>query len=118
MDRFFEYLGRPEELQRNSPHMAAGSFKTPTLMIHGQLDYRMPVNHGIELFHTLQKRGAPSRLVHLPHENHWILKPQNPVFRYGQARDWAERYAPPGGRQKKWATGGLAPNLPSVPASR
>ena len=98
VDRFWEYWERPEEFQRYSPHMAAGNFNTPTLVIHGQLDYRVPVNHGIELFHTLQKRGVPSRLVYYPDENHWILKPQNSVFWYSQVRDWIERYAPPGGR--------------------
>jgi dipeptidyl aminopeptidase/acylaminoacyl peptidase len=97
-DRFFEYWERPEEFQRYSPHMAAANFNTPTLVIHGQLDYRVPVNHGIELFHTLSKRGVPTRLVYYPNENHWILKPQNSIFWYGEVRKWVERYAAPGPR--------------------
>lgn len=94
-DRFGEFWERPEQWQHISPHMHAGNFKTPTLVIHGQLDYRVPVTHGIELFNILQNRGVPSRLVYYPNENHWILKPQNSVFWYQQVREWIARYAPP-----------------------
>lgn len=97
-NRFFEFWERPEEFAKNSPHTSAGNFVTPTLVIHGQLDLRVPVNHGIELFNTLQKRGVPSRLVYYPDENHWILKPQNSLFWYKTVREWIERYAPPGAR--------------------
>ena len=48
----------------------------------------MPLNHGIELFNTLQKRGVPSKLVYFPDENHWVLKPQNSLFWYQTVRDW------------------------------
>ncbi|MBU6379418.1 MAG: S9 family peptidase [Gammaproteobacteria bacterium] len=97
-DRFFEFWERPEEFARYSPHTAAGSFATPTLVIHGQLDMRVPVNHGVELFNTLQKRGVPSKLVYFPDENHWVLKPQNSLFWYKTVREWVEKYAPPGAR--------------------
>ncbi|MFM2109593.1 MAG: hypothetical protein RLZZ372_517 [Pseudomonadota bacterium] len=95
-DRFFEFWERPEEFARYSPHTSAGNFVTPTLVIHGQLDMRVPVNHGVELFNTLQKRGVPSRLVYYPDENHWVLKPQNSLFWYKTVREWVEKYAPPG----------------------
>ncbi len=97
-DRFFEFWDKPEEWAKYSPHTNAGSFNTPTLVIHGQLDLRVPVNHGIELFQTLQKRGVPSKLLYFPDENHWILKPQNSLFWYQTVRDWIATYAPPGGR--------------------
>jgi dipeptidyl aminopeptidase/acylaminoacyl peptidase len=97
-DRFFEFWDRPEEFARYSPHTSAGNFVTPTLVIHGQQDFRVPVNHGIELFNTLQKRGVPSRLVYYPDENHWILKPQNSLFWYAEVRAWVEKYAAPGAR--------------------
>jgi dipeptidyl aminopeptidase/acylaminoacyl peptidase len=97
-DRFFEFWERPEEFARYSPHTSAGNFVTPTLVIHGQNDLRVPVNHGIELFHTLQRRGIPSKFVYYPDENHWILKPQNSLFWYRTVRDWVEQYAPPGGQ--------------------
>ena len=97
-DRFFEFWERPEEFARYSPHTSAGNFATPTLVIHGQLDMRVPVNQGIELFNTLQKRGVPSKFVYYPDENHWILKPQNSLFWYKAVREWVETYAPPGAR--------------------
>lgn len=97
-DRFFEFWQKPEEFARYSPHTSAGNFNTPTLVIHGQLDLRVPVNHGIELFNTLQKRGVPSKYLYFPDENHWILKPQNSLFWYRTVRDWVEQYAPPGAR--------------------
>ena len=97
-DRFFEFWEKPEEFARYSPHTSAGNFNTPTLVIHGQLDQRVPVNQGIELFNTLQKRGVPSKLLYFPDENHWILKPQNSLFWYQTKKDWLEKYAPAGAR--------------------
>jgi dipeptidyl aminopeptidase/acylaminoacyl peptidase len=95
-ERFFDYWDRPEEFAKYSPHSFAGNFRTPTLIIHNQQDMRVPVNHGIELFNTLQKRGVPSKLVYFPDENHWVLKPQNSLFWYQTVRDWVASYAPPG----------------------
>jgi len=97
-NRFFEAWERPEEFARYSPHSNAGHFNTPTLVIHGQLDQRVPFNNGMELFHILQNRGVPSRLVYYPNENHWILKRQNSLFWYDETRNWLERYAPAGAR--------------------
>jgi dipeptidyl aminopeptidase/acylaminoacyl peptidase len=97
-DRFFEFWEQPQDWARYSPHTNAGAFTTPTLVIHGEQDLRVPVNHGIELFNTLQKRGVPSKLLYFPDENHWVLKPQNSVFWYRTVRDWIGGYAPPGGR--------------------
>ena len=77
---------------------SAANFKTPTLVIHGQLDQRVPLNNGMELFHILQHRGVPSRLVYYPDENHWILKRQNSLFWYDETKNWLARYAPAGGR--------------------
>jgi dipeptidyl aminopeptidase/acylaminoacyl peptidase len=95
-ERFFNFWERPEEFARYSPHTLAGNFKTPTLIVHNQLDLRVPVNHGVELFNTLQKRGVPSKLVYFPDENHWVLKPQNSLFWYQTVRDWVATYAAPG----------------------
>lgn len=97
-DRFFEFWEKPDEFARYSPHTHAGNFVTPTLVIHGQLDMRVPVNHGFELFNTLQKRGVASKFIYYPDENHWILKPQNSLHWYQSVRDWIELYAPPGAR--------------------
>lgn len=94
--RFKEFWEDPSVFQQSSPHFGAGNFNTPTLVIHGQLDYRVPVNHGIELYQTLKKRGVESRLIYYPNENHWILKPQNSLFWYQQVHDWVKKYAAPG----------------------
>ncbi len=96
--RFFEAWERPEEFARYSPHTSAANFKTPTLVIHGQNDQRVPFNNGMELFQTLQNKGVESRLVYFPDENHWILKRQNSLFWYGETRDWLARFAPAGAR--------------------
>ena len=97
-NRFFEAWERPEEWAKYSPSTSAANFKTPTLVIHGQLDQRVPLNNGMELFHILQNRGVPSRLVYYPDENHWILKRQNSLFWYDETKNWLARYAPAGGR--------------------
>jgi dipeptidyl aminopeptidase/acylaminoacyl peptidase len=97
--RFGEHWEKPEIFEQSSPHFGAGNFNTPTLVIHGQLDYRVPLNQGIELFQTLQNRGVRSRLIYYPDENHWILKPNNSLFWYAQVRDWINEFvgAGPGG---------------------
>jgi dipeptidyl aminopeptidase/acylaminoacyl peptidase len=95
-ERFYNYWDKPEEFARYSPHTSAGNFKTPTLVIHNLNDLRVPVNHGVELFNTLQKRGVASKLVYFPDENHWVLKPQNSLFWYKTVREWIAQYAPPG----------------------
>jgi len=97
-NRFFEAWERPEEWAKHSPSTSAANFKTPTLVIHGQLDQRVPLNNGMQLFHILQNRGVPSRLVYYPDENHWILKRQNSLFWYDETKNWLARYAPAGGR--------------------
>ncbi|MFO1493763.1 MAG: S9 family peptidase [Lysobacterales bacterium] len=93
--RFPEFWEDNRVFQQGSPHFGAGHFNTPTLVIHGQLDMRVPVNHGIELYQTLQRRGVPSKLIYYPNENHWVLKPQNSIFWYQQVLDWIDRYAGP-----------------------
>jgi dipeptidyl aminopeptidase/acylaminoacyl peptidase len=81
-----------------SPHYHAGSFHTPALIVHGQLDYRVPVGQAFELFRSLQERGLESRLIYYPDENHWILKPNNSIKWYHEVRDWMARFAEPGPR--------------------
>jgi dipeptidyl aminopeptidase/acylaminoacyl peptidase len=97
-ERFFTFWEKPEEFAKYSPHSSAANFKTPTLIIHNQQDLRVPVNHGVELFNTLQQRGVRSKLVYFPDENHWVLKPQNSIFWYQTVHDWVAEYAPPGPR--------------------
>ena len=67
----------PEEFSRYSPHTRIRNWKSPTLVIHGERDYRVPVGEGLALFEALQANGVDSELLAYPDENHWILKPRN-----------------------------------------
>ena len=88
--RFGGYWEKEQDAlyKKMSPHFGAPRFKTPTLVIQGGLDYRVPDTNGIEVFHMLQQRGVKSRFIYYPNENHWILKPQNSLFWYQSTRDW------------------------------
>ncbi len=96
-DRFGNYWEH-DIYEQISPHYFAENFHTPALIIHGQLDYRVPVGQAFELFRTLQAKDIDSRLIYYPDENHWILKPNNSIYWYEQVRKWIEEYAEPGGR--------------------
>src|SRR5512132_2181730 len=72
----------PELYERWSPHRYAKNFKTPTLVVQGELDFRVPVDQGLQLFTTLQRKGIPSKLIYFPDEGHWVLKPQNSKLWY------------------------------------
>jgi len=75
-----------------SPHMYATNFKTPTLVVHGQLDYRLDVSEGFQLFTTLQRLGVPSKMLYFPDEGHWVLKPQNSQLWYKTVNDWVDQW--------------------------
>jgi dipeptidyl aminopeptidase/acylaminoacyl peptidase len=91
--RFGEFWEDEALWRKLSPILGAGSFATPTLVIHGALDYRVPDGQGFELFNVLQNRGVRSRLVHFPQENHWVLKPQDSLFWYQALHDWLRELA-------------------------
>jgi dipeptidyl aminopeptidase/acylaminoacyl peptidase len=78
-----------------SPHLHAAKFKTPTLVVHGELDYRVPIGEGLQLFSTLQRRGVPSKLLYFPDEGHWVLKPQNSEFWYKTVLGWFDQWLQP-----------------------
>jgi dipeptidyl aminopeptidase/acylaminoacyl peptidase len=82
----------PEDYAKYSPHRFVKNFATPTLVTHGELDYRVPVSEGLQLFTALQRRGVPSRLVLFPDEGHWILKPQNSKLWFQTVGDWFDRW--------------------------
>ncbi|MGK7294951.1 MAG: prolyl oligopeptidase family serine peptidase [Candidatus Wenzhouxiangella sp. M2_3B_020] len=104
--RFGPYWENPALYEALSPHYFADEFDTPSLILHGQKDLRVPVGQAFELFRTLQTRGVESRLVYYPDENHWILQPDNSLHWYGQVRDWITRFAEPGaGEAASRATG-------------
>lgn len=78
----------PEMYSKWSPSYFVQNFKTPTLVIHGELDYRVPVGQGMQLFTALQMRKVPSKLLLFPDEGHWITRPQNAVLWYNSFLDW------------------------------
>jgi dipeptidyl aminopeptidase/acylaminoacyl peptidase len=82
----------PERQRRQSAQTYAANFKTPTLVIHGELDYRVPVTQGFEYYNTLRMLGVPSKLIYFPDENHWVLKPQNSRLWFGEFFAWLERW--------------------------
>lgn len=82
----------PEMYDKYSPSLFAKNFKTPTLVTHGEIDYRIPVSQAQQLFTALQEQKIPSKLVQFPDEGHWILKPQNSEFWYRTVLDWIGEY--------------------------
>jgi dipeptidyl aminopeptidase/acylaminoacyl peptidase len=85
----------PESYKKWAPATYAGElgkFKTPTLVICGERDYRVPYTQSLELFSALQRQGVPSKLVVFPDEGHWVLKPQNSQFWYKTFLDWLALY--------------------------
>ena len=96
--RFGPYWENPDIYNHISPHLYAANFDTPSLVIHGQNDLRVPVGQAFSLFRALQTNGVESRLVYYPDENHWILTRENSVHWYGEFRDWIKRFAASGPR--------------------
>jgi dipeptidyl aminopeptidase/acylaminoacyl peptidase len=92
----WEFKGLPwknRELYRKfSPHLFADKFKTPTLVVHGQLDFRLDVSEGFQLFTTLQRLNVPSKMLYFPDEGHWVLKPQNARLWYKTVNDWVDQW--------------------------
>jgi dipeptidyl aminopeptidase/acylaminoacyl peptidase len=78
-----------------SPEMFATNFKTPLLVVHGQLDYRLDVSEGFQLFTTLQRLKVPSKMLYFPDEGHWVLKPQNSRLWYEVVNDWVDQWTKP-----------------------
>ena len=75
-----------------NPRAAGKYFKTPTLVVHGQLDYRLDVSEGFQLFTTLQRLGVLSKMLYFPDEGHWVLKPQNSQLWYETVNDWVDQW--------------------------
>jgi dipeptidyl aminopeptidase/acylaminoacyl peptidase len=95
-NRPYQYGGSPwenlERLNSQNPSQFAHNFKSPMLVIHGELDYRVPVAHGFLVYGIYKSMGLDARLVYYPDENHWILSPQNSIYWYEELHNWLERY--------------------------
>jgi dipeptidyl aminopeptidase/acylaminoacyl peptidase len=90
--------GNRHSYEEFSPHRLAKEFKTPMLIIHNDLDFRVPISEGVQLFTTLQRLGVPSKLINFPDEGHWVNKPANSKFWHEEIFAWIKKYCPPGGK--------------------
>ncbi|MFO1402883.1 MAG: S9 family peptidase [Steroidobacteraceae bacterium] len=86
------YFEKPELYEKFDPSRFVTQWKTPTLITHGQRDYRVPYSQGLAAFTALQRRGIESRFLVFPDENHWILKPANSLQCHTAVFDWLDRH--------------------------
>ena len=90
------YNGAPwdglQNMQMWNPALHAENFKTPMLVIHGELDYRVLLSNALEVYGVYKGKGLDARLVYYPDENHWILSPQNSIHWFGEFHSWLLRY--------------------------
>ncbi|MFO0966303.1 MAG: S9 family peptidase [Gemmataceae bacterium] len=87
--------------EKHSPHKFAANlekYRTPMLIIQNDLDFRVPVSEGIQLFTTLQRMGVPSKMINFPDEGHWVLKPQNSRFWHNEVFSWLKRHVEAGAK--------------------
>jgi dipeptidyl aminopeptidase/acylaminoacyl peptidase len=103
------YWQDPAKILSQSPSAFVAAMATPTLVIHGALDYRVPDQQGLAYYNTLKARGVDARLLWFPDENHWILKPRNSKLWYGEFFDWLKRHGGAGAARRKTAR---APRVP------
>jgi dipeptidyl aminopeptidase/acylaminoacyl peptidase len=82
------YWENAAKVRAQSPCTFAHRMETPTLVIHGNNDYRVPDTNGLAYYNTLQSRGVATRLIWFPDENHWVLKPRNSRLWYEEVFDW------------------------------
>jgi dipeptidyl aminopeptidase/acylaminoacyl peptidase len=86
------YFQNPAGHEKTNPANHVAAWKTPMLVIHGALDYRVPDSQGLASFTALQRRGIESRLLYFPDENHWISKPGNSLQWHDEVLGWLDRH--------------------------
>lgn len=90
------YYENPELFEKWSPHRYAKGLHAPMLVIHSELDFRVPLNQGIELFTAHQRQGIPSRWLYFPDEDHFVSKPKNARMWWATVHGWFKQYLKPG----------------------
>jgi dipeptidyl aminopeptidase/acylaminoacyl peptidase len=86
------YWESSEGYERHNPASHVDKWQTPMLVIHGALDHRVPLEHGIGAFTALQRKGIPSEFLYFPDENHWVLSPANGVLWHETVLKWMDRW--------------------------
>ncbi|KAJ2717105.1 Dipeptidyl-peptidase 5 [Coemansia spiralis] len=95
-----EFEGTPfdpearKNYERWSPERFVHNWRTPTLVIHGEKDYRLVVSEGLSTFTALRRQGIPAKLLYFPDENHWVQKPANSLRWHREVLDWITRWTP------------------------
>ncbi len=82
----------PRSYKLFSPHKLVQNWNTPILVIHNELDFRVPLNQGLEAFTAAQLKGIPSKLLYYPDEGHWVLKPQNGIMWHREFFGWLDEW--------------------------
>src|SRR3989440_4187424 len=80
-----------------SPLNFVQNWKTPILIVHSQLDYRVDLSEGYQAFTAAKLQGVPSKFLYFPDEGHWVLKPRNRRLWWSTVLDWLDQYLKPGG---------------------
>ncbi|MDH5630208.1 MAG: S9 family peptidase [Gammaproteobacteria bacterium] len=86
------YFDKPENHEKYNPVNYVENWKTPMLVVQGELDYRIPVTQSLATFTALQRKGIKSKLLYFPDENHWVLKPNNSLQWHNQVNDWLRQF--------------------------
>jgi dipeptidyl aminopeptidase/acylaminoacyl peptidase len=92
----WDHLGtpwdNPQSYEKHNPVNFVKNWKTPMLVIHGALDFRVVDTQGIATFNALQRRGIPSKLLYFPDENHWVSKPHNSILWHDTVISWLAQW--------------------------
>ncbi len=92
----WEHQGTPWEnsdsYTKHNPIDHVKNWKTPTMVIHGGKDFRVVDTQGMSTFTALQRKGIPSKFIHFPDENHWVLKPHNSKVWHDEVLAWLDKY--------------------------
>ncbi|MCI0514167.1 S9 family peptidase [candidate division KSB1 bacterium] len=92
----WEHLGtpwdNPEAYEKQNPLNFIKNWRTPMLVVHGALDFRVVETQGLSTFTALQRRGIPSKLLYFPDENHWVLKPHNSILWHETVLNWLDQW--------------------------
>ncbi len=86
------YFNVPEQHEKFNPVLFVKNWKTPMLVVQGDMDFRIPTAQGLGTFTALQRQGVPSKLLFFPDENHWVLKPANSILWHHTVLDWLDTY--------------------------